>query len=389
MQTAHLVEALEAARKKNSGLADSLAEKENAVRALKTEAVEIRLQCEERLSLGDSQALAERRAELEKAYTRKQARSEETLAVWKRGLEAEYQERKAELAEGFGLKDEHLAKENLALKEDLSKMRAAEEEANKRVSGLFDELSAAEQAAQREKLSLQKAHSEELSRAVAEAVARVTESVEEKYRLSRQELQNLQKAEREEYGLIEENFLAEKDRLLTELARRDKYIETSDIKMQEMELGMMKYRQNASGELLRQIEEQDERFREVVREEKSRRETREGSFEKELAAAREAFEAREKQLEDLLTAKEKLLADGDRLYRQKQLELDGMHAEFNRRVSRFNEDLFAQERAVSEKEKAVNEYRLTLEKEYAVKAAELEKMRGELNRVILEYKTRK
>ena len=389
VQTTHLMEALEAAKTKNSQLADTVLERENSLRSLRAETEEISRECEERLRLSDSEALSARRAELEKVYAQKQARLEESIAALKRGIEADYQVRRQELAEGIGLKDERLAAENLALKEDLSKLRAAQEEAEQRAAGLFEEMVAAGKAAQIEKISLQRAHSGELNRAVAEAVARVSEGAEEKHRLTRQELLKLQNSEKEEFRLLEENFTAEKERLAAELARRDKYIEAADAKIRNMERDIMKSRQDASGELLKQIAEQDERFREVVREEKNHRVTREAEFERELAQARGSFEARVRQLEDLLTAKEKLMEDGDRFYRQKQLELDGMHGEFNQRVNKFNEELFAQKQAVGEKEKAVNDYRLKLEKEYAAKAAETEKMKGELSRVILEYKARK
>jgi phage host-nuclease inhibitor protein Gam len=132
VQTAHLLEALEAAKAKNDELAQTVAERENSVRALMSEAAEIRRECEERLSLAESEALAARRAELEKSYAGKQARMEENMAALKRGIEADYQARRQELAEGAGLRDKRLAAENLALKEDMAKLRAAQEEATQR-----------------------------------------------------------------------------------------------------------------------------------------------------------------------------------------------------------------------------------------------------------------
>jgi hypothetical protein len=83
------------------------------------------------------------------------------------------------------------------------------------------------------------------------------------------------------------------------------------------------------------------------------------------------------------------MADSDKLYRQKQFELDRMHAEFNQRVNAANEELFAQKQAAADKEKAVNENGLKLEREHAAKMAEMEKMKAELSRAIIEYKNRK
>jgi len=68
-----------------------------------------------------------------------------------------------------------------------------------------------------------------------------------------------------------------------------------------------------------------------------------------VAAEKARNEARVKQLEALLSAKEKMLAEADKFYRQKQLELDSLHASLNQRVSEFNEDLFAQKQALADK----------------------------------------
>ena len=212
-RTAPLIAALEAARAKNDELAAAAAERGDAVRVLRAEAAEMRREFEESL---------------------------------------------------------RLAAENLALKEDLARLRAAGEEAGHIAA-----------------------------------------------------------------GLAEERFAAEKERLLAELARRDKYVETADLKIRQMELDIIKYRQNASGELLAQIAEQEERYREVVRE-------------------------------------------------QRQLEMDGLRAEFDKKVNRFNEELLAQKQALADREKAVNDYRQALEKDYAAKAAEAEKLKAELSRAIKE-----
>jgi hypothetical protein len=166
-------------------------------------------------------------------------------------------------------------------------------------------------------------------------------------------------------------------------------VEAADLKIQELERDIQKYRQTASGELLKQISEQDERFRAIVAEDKIRREAREKAFAAELERVKAAGEARVKQLETLLSAKEKLMAEADGFYRQKQLELDGQHSEFNQGVNKANEELFAQKQALSDKEKAVNDYRLKLERDYAANNAETEKLKAELTRAILEYKSRK
>jgi len=349
VQTAHLVEALEAARARQEETAAALAEKENSINALRGEAVEARRDCEERVRSASSGAVAARRAELEE----------------------DYRARRAALAEEFALKNDRLAGENETLRENIGKISAVAAEANTRAAALAGKLLEAEKAAAAEKLEMQKAQVRELDSAVADAVAAAVDALQQKLAHAHAEMDKALADGRDEVKHLEEIFAAEKDRMLEEMDRRERYIESADIKIQDLEREMMKYRQSASGELMRQVAEQDARFRTVVGEEKAR------------------SEARVKQLEDLLTAKEKLLADGDKFYRQKQMELDAMQSDLNQRVNKFNTELFAQKQELSEKEKGLNEYRLGLEKDHASRTSELEKMKAELTRVIMDYKGRK
>jgi hypothetical protein len=389
VQTAHLVEALEAAKARQEELAAAMENKENSIQALRSEAMETRRDYEERLRSAGSDAVAARREELEKAYAAKQARLEGGIAALRKELEDDYSARRAELSEDFELKSEHLGTEKLALKAALEKAREEAAAASGRAAGIFEEMMSASKAAQEEKNAMQRAQTEELNRAVAEAARKAVEITAEKLRRAEDEVSKAREANREEVNTLTESFIKEKERMMEEMARRENYVEAADIKIQDLERDIMKYRQNASGELLKQIAEQDERFRGVVGEEKARRDAREKAFAAELEQTRAACDARVKQLEGLLGAKEKLLADGDRFYRQKQLELDGLHSDFNQDVNKFNEELFAQKQALSEKEKALNDYRLKLEKEDAARNSETEKMRAELSRAILDYKSRK
>jgi chromosome segregation ATPase len=248
--------------------------------------------------------------------------------------------------------------------EDLTKAR-------KEVSELSEKLLATEKAYHDEKLEMQKAQVKEVDFSVESAVNAAVELLEQRLRHAHEEISKMKKERAEELGVIEESFSAEKARLLEDMDRRDRYIESADRKLVELEAEMMKYRQEASTELIRNISEQDAHFREAAAQEKAR------------------ADERVKQLEELLAAKEQLLADSDRFIRQKQLDLDKVHAELNQRVNKFNEELFSQKQGLNDREKELNEYRLKLEKEYSEKAAALEPMKAELSRAILEYKGRK
>jgi chromosome segregation ATPase len=243
--------------------------------------------------------------------------------------------------------------------------------ARKEISELSDKMLATEKAYHDEKLEMQKAQVKEVDFSVESAVNAAVDLLEQRLRHAHEEISKMKKERAEELAVIEESFSGEKARLLEDMDRRDRYIESSDRKLLELEAEMMKYRQQASAELSRNISEQDAHFREAAAQEKAR------------------ADERVKQLEELLAAKEQLLADSDKFCRQKQLDLDKMHADFNQRVNKFNEELFSQKQVLNDQEKDLNEYRLKLEKEYSFKSSELEQMKGELSRAILEYKGRK
>ncbi|MDP2866541.1 MAG: hypothetical protein Q8O90_09875, partial [Elusimicrobiota bacterium] len=357
VQTAGLLTDLEAAKAAQAELAAALEASDNTVNALNKAAAETKRDCEMRVMTAISEGISARRAELEAVYARKQAAYEE-----------EGQARLDELNEDFTLKCNRLAEENAAFRKDIEKEKSAAAQANARAVEFSGKLLTAEKAFHDEKIEMQKAQIREFDSSVGDAVAAAVELAEDRLRHTQEELETMKKTNREEVGMLREGFEAEKDQLLEELGRRDRYIESADAKLQELENAMIKYRQTASGELMKNISEQDRRFRELADEEKAR------------------GDARIKQLESLLSAKEKLLADGDKFYRQKQLELDGLHNSLNMRINGFNQDIFAQKQELSEKEKALNEFRLKLEKEYALKNSELERMKAELSRTIIEYR---
>jgi hypothetical protein len=122
-------------------------------------------------------------------------------------------------------------------------------------------------------------------------------------------------------------------------------------------------------------------------------EAREEKLEKEAAqrieAVRRDAEDRILGMEEALKAKEKLIREGGEFWRQKQAELDEQHAGLNRKINAFNEDIYAQKRALSERENALNAEQLVREKAVSARMAEIEKLKVELTRTIVEYKQRK
>ncbi|OGR80217.1 MAG: hypothetical protein A2X32_06130 [Elusimicrobia bacterium GWC2_64_44] len=418
-QTAALSEALEAARAAKADLGAALGVKDKEIAALKAEWSRSQSELEARFITDFSAAAETRRAELDAAYAARQS-----------ALERDLRHRREAMEQEVSLQAGRLNEENAALREALEKMGAAASSANARSAELAEKLLAADKKFHEEKLEMQKAQARELDLTLGAAVEAAVESAQQKLRLAREELaavtknrdelserlyaeekafhaeklamqeaqvrefdetvtgavnaavelaeerlrhahEELAKLKQErtdEVRVLEDQHDAEKARLMEEMDRRDRYIQGAEVKIQDLEHEMMRYRQTSSAELMKQVAEQDQRFRDAAAEEKAR------------------SEARLAQLEELLEAKEKQLADREKQFRQKQLELDGMNEDFSRRADKFNEELFAQKRALSEKEQALNDHRLNLEKDYSLKSQELEQMKAELTRAIMEYR---
>lgn len=421
-QTGALAGALEELQAEKASLTSALEGKESEITALKIETELAERNFEAKLFADSSKAAEARRLELEKAYASRQA-----------ALEEDYSARRATLDAELSMKSGRLAEENAALRTSFDKISSAAAAANGRAAELAEKLLAAEKDFHAEKLEMQKLYVRELDSAINSAVGAALETSTEKLRRTQEELEKnrtsvnelsqqllaatkdfqteklemqkeqvrefetvvsgavnaaveiaeqrlkhaqeelakAQKEGREEVRLLEETYNAEKDRLMEEMDRRDRYIEAADVKVQELEREMAEYRQKASSELMRHISDQDDRFRRAAGEEKAR------------------SDARLAQLETLLSAKEQLLSEREKQYRQKQLELDSMNSDFNLRADQFNEEIFAQKRALADKEKALNDFRLKLEKDYSVKALELEQMKGEMTRAIMDYRKNK
>lgn len=356
-QTAALDEALRELKAERNSLASALERKESEITALKAETEMAERNFETKLFADSSKAAEARMRDLDAAFASKHASLEADFAARRQALESE-----------IAIKNARITEENAALKSALEKIGRAASEANARAADLAEKLLNAEKVFHSEKLEMQKMQVREFDSAVSGAVNAAVELSEQRLKHAHEEQAKVQREYAEELRILEEANKAEKARLMEEMDRRDRYIEGADIKIQDLEREMMQYRQNATGELMKQISEQDRRFREAA------------------ATEKERSEARQKQLEDLLEAKEKLQADREKMFRQKELELAALNEEFNKRMDAFNEELFMQKRVQAGKEREMNEFRLGLEKEYALKAQELEKMKAELTRAIMEYR---
>ena len=137
-----------------------------------------------------------------------------------------------------------------------------------------------------------------------------------------------------------------------------------------------------SGRVLGQLAEQEDRFNALLKDYHARQEKVERDAAARLELNKNSYEAKLREMEAMIRSKEALMSESEELCRRKQLEMDS-------RQSGLTADLFAREQTVAAREKKLNDRHLELERDYSVKAAEIEKLRIELVRVITDYKNRK
>jgi hypothetical protein len=389
VQTAHLVEALESAKARQDELAANLAEKDNSIRALRAEGIETRRDYEEKLRAAASEAVASRRQELDQLYiSKKQALEKETAAL-REELQNAYQARENELDRVLELKTARMEAENRALASSLEQLRSQAEAATAKASDVFGKMMAAANKHQEEISRLKEEHASEIAARISAAVKACTLAQENKLQLAQAELNKEREDYKKEVVAREKFFVETREKMAAEVENAKNYAEVLDFKVQDMEKEIAKVRQNAAAEFLGRISEQDEKIASLEARYKARQEKLEKDAKQNIAELAASYEAKLKDMEELVKAKEKLIQDSEAFWGRKQTEVDKAHSDFNLRINKFNEELFAQKQALGEKETALNDYRLKLEKEYAAKNAETEKMKAELTRTIIEYKNRK
>ena len=386
---ARTAEDLKKANKEIEALSSAVSAGEGEIERLNLEMAERARESSEALRHAEEEALAKKSAGLETAYKKRKERLEAEAAALKEDLEKDYRKRVEEMAGSYALKVRQADFENEALKNTAAKMGEEAAASQSKANAYFNEIMEKARGYQEEIIKLKEAHVSELNFKITDAVSKATQLLQEKLHFTAEELRDLQQYNKEELLTIEGTFRKEKERLMEELGRRQNYIEVADLRMREMENELMNSRHNSAANFLGQIADQDDKFKVLI----SDYETRQDKLETETAGRieeiRRAAEAKLKDMEEMLKAKEKLVQEGGVFWRQKQAELDAQNSELNMKMHRFNEELFAQKQELSGKEKQLHEYRLGLEKDNAARMSEIEKLKVELTRAIMDYKSRK
>ncbi|OGS08375.1 MAG: hypothetical protein A2270_02815 [Elusimicrobia bacterium RIFOXYA12_FULL_51_18] len=386
---AKTAEDLKKAHKEIEALSSAASAGEEEIERLNLEMAERARESSEALRHAEEGALAQKSAGLEAAYKERKERLEAEAAAVKEDLEKDYRKRVEEMAGSYALKVRQADFENEALKNTAAKMGEEVAASQSKANAYFNEIMEKARGYQEELVKLKEAHVSELNFKITDAVSKATQLLQEKLRFTVEELRDLQQHNKEELLTIDETFRKEKERLMQELGRRQSYIEAADLKMREMENELMNSRHNSAAAFLGQITDQDDRFKALVNDYETKRNKLEIEAAGRVEEIRRAAEARLKDMEEMLKAKEKLVQEGGVFWRQKQAELDAQNSELNMKMHRFNEELFAQKQELSGKEKQLHEYRLGLEKDNAARMSEIEKLKVELTRAIMDYKSRK
>ena len=140
VQTAHLLEALEAAKRRNEETAATVQDRDGEIESLKADMADQAREFEERLLTTEKLAIAGKIAELEAAYKARKERLEAETAELKGALDNDYQTMRAELARDVEIKAKQAAKENETLKGHVEKMRKDVYEANVKAEGFFADM---------------------------------------------------------------------------------------------------------------------------------------------------------------------------------------------------------------------------------------------------------
>ncbi len=389
VQTAHLMEALEAAKAGQKELAAALEQKEISISALRAEAVETRRDYEERVRSAGSEAVAARRQELEQGYLSKKAELESGTAALRAELQNAYEVREKELARQLEVKTARIEAENKALSSSLEQLRAQAEAAGAKSADVFNKLMEASRKHQDELFRMKEEHSSELGRKISAAVEAATKALANKLALAEGGLAKEREDHRKEIETREKFAEESREKMAAELDEARNYAEVLDFKIQDIEKELAKVRQASAAEFLGRITEQDAQITSLEAKYKARQEKLESESREKMKELAAANEAKLREMQEVLKAKEKLIQESEDFWGRKQAEVDKAHSDFNLRISKFNEELFEQKQALGEREKALNEYRLKLEKEYAQKNAETENMKAELTKTIIAYKQRK
>ncbi|MDT8286035.1 MAG: hypothetical protein RQ748_02905, partial [Elusimicrobiales bacterium] len=388
-QFAALAAALEDVKSRKSELEDKVSRLENDLAEARDAATRTERECRARQAFEESSALSEKVAELEGRYEARRAELEEETARLRAAFEAEYARKAGQSERTVEVRLAQLREENEALRANISSLREEASASGTRAATVFDEMMQKVREHKEETLALRESHAAELDARTRAAVEKATEGLVRKIAMAEEEISSMRDDYELELSRAREASAAEKDRLLAELGKREKYIEAAGLKIADLERQLIAHRQESAEIVVRQLAEQEEKFKDVIAEfQKRQLELEEGYF-KQVEQTRKDYEERLARLEELAGSKDRMLKEREAVYGRKQLELDARQGELAARAAAVDQEIGEMRRSAAARERDLEARRLELDKEYARKSSELEKMRIELSRAIAEYKGKK
>lgn len=213
------------------------------------------------------------------------------------------------------------------------------------------------------------------------------------------------RAEREK--LIEQAGEAQRSRITEELRRREQQLEQSSARTAELENAFAAYRQESSAALVQRITEQEAVHKKLIEQIQQQQSQLEEAAMKRSAELEREYVLRLSQMEKSVESKRKTVEEKEKALErerddlfagaeQRRIALDNLEQTLNSRLKDLEESVAAREKQWQEKEEELrsrehewNGQRRVLQTSYEEKLAQVEKLRDELNRAILDYRKKK
>ncbi len=196
-------------------------------------------------------------------------------------------------------------------------------------------------------------------------------------------------------------------RLKEELLRREEQMKITHKTIAGLEDSLVKQKQESSRALAERMAEQENAYRKAIEDFQHQQRQIDDSAVKRMAELEGEYAARFKQLEEIMDGRKRVFEGKEKVLEKekdgllsamerRRVELDNMDAALNARAGAFEDSIRAREEEWEKKEEEMrlreqewNEHKRVLQTSYEAKLTEIEKLKDELNKTILEYKKRK
>ncbi|PIS47581.1 MAG: hypothetical protein COT17_02675, partial [Elusimicrobia bacterium CG08_land_8_20_14_0_20_51_18] len=362
--------------------------KNEEIDKLKSEAASAEMKWTEKIRNFESNFVSKKEEEYRSALEQKLQSMEGRFNKMKQDLALDYDTRKKVLKEEFDSKFGILNGENEALKGTVAQLYKNLKSVTDRANSLFSELIKKDEKFQEEKNTLEAEFSKQLNERITVAVNEATKYLQEKLDVTQNEIIEIQRANAREVETLKTSFNEEKQRMMEELEKREEHIKAYEGKVEQLEDELIDYKKNSAEMVNAQLRGQEEKFSKVLNDSQERHMELEKSYLGQIENIKNVYGSRLKQMEENVLALEKNLSEKNEILAAKKNEFAAMETRLNEKMAGLDGEMRESRSGRATREKAMEESQLKLEKDYAKKEAEIEKLRIELTRAIAKYKGR-